>query len=329
MALRTFRSNPSLGGFGGETSGSLSVYGGHNGDDDDDDDNGGGIGGRQLGAVHRRKGSKRSNARDNATATRQDQSFNSTADDGFAQIVKELVDNAVDACYTAYEEEMKQQTMTTISRKRNFGARSSTRKNNAQCQDDPPPQANTNLPKLRRVRIVMEAIPAAASTGPSTQNSEVLRLTVTDNGLGMKDIEACVSAFHTSKVGGSGESDSNKRKAPSSAANSNVTSTTKEQQSYTAGRYGIGLTLCLLHAQRLVPHSCASITSSTSSHAQWTRAKYVVDTDQDCVTCISKQQLPKRSTANGNEEDESGTSVSLLLPVSFSAWASLLVAVFA
>jgi len=237
MALRTFRSNPSLGGFGGETTNVTPFF-------------------IDTETSLQTKGKKGKTH------------FNSlTADDGFAQIVKELVDNAVDACYAVYESE-------TLS------------------INSPKKKRTTSKRKLRRVRVVIEPIQV------KRVKDDFLRVTVTDNGVGMKDIEACVSAFHTSKDGPGKASD----------------------KSFTAGRYGIGLTLCLLHAQRLVPDSCASITSSTSAQRQWIRTKYVVDTDQDCVKCISKQSLPKHKKKAKNDLDDcdSGTSVSVLLPVSLS-----------
>lgn len=178
MALRAFHSNPCLGGFGGESSGSF--------------------------------------------VQEKDQS------DAFAQIIKELVDNAVDACSGAKDDAAK-----------------------------------------TRVRISLE-----------DQPESMLRITVSDNGCGMPDIQECVSAF----------------------------SSTKTHQ--TAGRYGIGLTLCLLHAQRLVPKSCASITSATRDSKHFMRAKFVVDATNDQVKCVEEKEAPK------SNRNESGTAVSLLLPVS-------------
>lgn len=150
--------------------------------------------------------------------------------DAFAQIVKELVDNAVDAC----------------------------------TQNDDS--------AVRRVRVDFSQV-----------SSNVLRVTVTDNGCGMESIQDCVEAFR-----------SNKRNASSGN---------------TTGRYGIGLTLCLLHAQRLVPHSTASITSATKDSPKFQRKDYVVDTDGDCVKSIDEEEIAK------SRPEESGTSVSVLVPV--------------
>ena len=75
MALRTFRHNPSLGGFGGESSTAI----------------GGGVDGTTNKAVDA---------------------------DAFAQIIKELVDNAVDACATAVarEEQLNEKRLTPAER---------------------------------------------------------------------------------------------------------------------------------------------------------------------------------------------------------------------
>jgi hypothetical protein len=64
-----------------------------------------------------------------------------------------------------------------------------------------------------------------------------------------------------------------------------------------------------LHAQRLVPDSCASIQSAVSSDKEWKLVTAVVDTDQDRVQCFSRDGIPKSSPS------ESGTSISILVPV--------------
>jgi DNA topoisomerase VI subunit B len=153
--------------------------------------------------------------------------------DAFAQIVKELVDNAVDACRQDSEN------------------------------------------RIHRVRVEFHQI-----------STNILRVTVTDNGCGMACIQDCVEAFRSSKR----PNDSSMQK--------------------TSGRYGIGLTLCLLHAQRLVPNSTALITSATKLSHSFQRAEYVVDTEDDCVKCIHKEETLK------SRRDESGTSISILVPVS-------------
>lgn len=125
-------------------------------------------------------------------------------------------------------------------------------------------------------------------------SENILRVTVTDNGCGMVCLQNCVEAFR-----------SNKRKL-----SKNSKSNQEGFDDKTAGRYGIGLTLCLLHAQRLVPNSTASITSATAESPFFQRADYVVDTAGDRVKCIHEEKIPK------NEKSESGTSVSVLVPVS-------------
>lgn len=206
--FRTFTQNPSLGGFGGESS--------------------------------------RPATAEEATP------------DAFCQIIKELVDNAVDAC-----------TVDSVA-----------------CSQP------------KRVRVVIEEHEKEGETVVENNRGEILRVTVTDNGCGMHDIAACVGAFHTSKAGP-------QQHQPASEK------TNDAQQ--TAGRYGIGLTLCLLHAQRLVPDSCASIQSARREDQRWTTMMAVVDEKTDAVRCIPQKDRRKRSST------ESGTAVSVLVPVCVSS----------
>jgi hypothetical protein len=53
------------------------------------------------------------------------------------------------------------------------------------------------------------------------------------------------------------------------------------------------------------------ITSATSFQNTWTRAKYVVNAEDDDIVCVFNEQTKKK-----NSPTESGTAVSLLLPVS-------------
>lgn len=220
MALRTFHANPCLGGFGGESSSSL--------------------------------------RRNNYPGTSSSSSVVEETDscDAFAQILKELVDNAVDACH--------------------------------QCES----------PETRRIKVVIERTKDAHQDHDDDADyvpgNHVLRVQVIDNGCGMKDIQECVNAFRTSK-----------------ASNIQDGGTEQAVNQNTAGRYGIGLTLCLLHSQRLVPDSCASITSATFDAEHYVRASYVVDKDQDSVKCVQQELRPK------SRPNESGTTVSVLLPVRF------------
>jgi len=218
MALRTFQSNPSLGGFGSESTNTLLTRNGkplkHDGD-------------------------------------------------AFAQILKELVDNAVDAC-------------------------------NVQSSDGEAVQ--------RRVRVDIQRF----DTGEGPRDGEdILLVTVTDNGSGMDSIQACVDPFHTSKAHGSTASQPSSNET--SSENGRKKSLHEEKQ--TAGRYGVGLTLCLLHAQRLVPGSCTSIKSATKDQESWSTVICSIDTENDAVDCVESQSVAKRSPT------ESGTCVSLLVPV--------------
>lgn len=218
MALRTFHANPYLGGFGGESSSSL-----------------------------RRKNHPGASSSSSSVVEETDC-------DAFAQILKELVDNAADACH--------------------------------QCEST----------EARRIKVVIERTNEAHQDHDDddyVQGNHVLRVQVIDNGCGMKDIQECVNAFRTSNA-------SSNQEGNEQAVNQN-----------TAGRYGIGLTLCLLHSQRLVPDSCASITSATCDAEHYVRASYVVDKDQDSVTCVQQELRPK------SRPNESGTTVSVLLPVRF------------
>lgn len=188
--------------------------------------------------------------------------------DAFAQIVKELVDNAVDAC--------------------RGGA-----------------VGGSSTASARRARAAAMSIKRRVQVRFTEVSPTVLRVTVTDNGCGMACIQDCVEAFQT-----------NKRDATGGASNSATNATT-------AGRYGLGLTLCLLHAQRLVPNSTASITSATKEKPHFEQRDYVVDIgatsssssngggdhNDDCVKCVRAVEKPK------DFPEECGTSVSLLVPV--------------
>jgi anti-sigma regulatory factor (Ser/Thr protein kinase) len=154
--------------------------------------------------------------------------------DVLCQIVKELVDNAVDAC---------------------------------KC-------------KGSNERVKVEIL-------PYEHDDKILKIQVSDNGVGMASIQECVDVFQSSKG---------------------------RSESKTAGRYGVGLTLCVLHAQRLVSNSYCCITSATEDKEHYTRAFYVVDTNGNSVVCQKEEEFPKPS------ENESGTCVSVLVPVSTTAF---------
>ena len=241
--LRSFANNPSLGGFGGESqiATQLSQTVGMRQDDDNIE-------------------KSTDNTNDNNT---QDGAVGSC--DAFVQILKELVDNAVDACVY--------------------------------------PNDKDNDTKRVRVKVTSESVPVFSKM------MNCLRLEVSDNGCGMEDIDKCVSAFSSNK------------QQTNDTSNDNVDISTKKQSSsnnngntenYTSGRYGVGLTLCILHAQRLVSGTGASITSATVSSDQWTRAVYEPDTNADSIVCKKREQFPKHN------KNECGTTISLLVPVSIS-----------
>lgn len=154
----------------------------------------------------------------------------SKSGDALCQIIKELVDNAVDGCKS---------------------------KDGGQ-------------------RVKVEIF-------PYEYDEQILKIQVSDTGVGMEDIQKCVEAFESSKG---------------------------RSKNKTAGRYGVGLTLCMLHAQRLVSNSYCCITSATKEQKSYTRAFFVVDTDGNSVVCKKVERLEKPSS------DESGTCVSVLVPVS-------------
>jgi len=163
---------------------------------------------------------------------------------------------------------------------------------------------------------------------------ECLRVKVSDNGCGMEDIDDCVSAFRSTKnngmdtdnniIGGQGSSQQqqssvkqksndkqskNKSKENNSGGNSS-TNNKHAPSSYTSGRYGVGLTLCLLHAQRLVPNSVTLIVTSTKTSDYWTIRRYRADTEKDEIVCLKEERLPKI------DNEECGTIVEVLVPVS-------------
>lgn len=210
MALRAFHANPCIGGFGGESSGDILLL-------DTNDNARGNIGGG--GNI-------------------------SQSGDALCQIVKELVDNAIDACGAVVAP-----------------------------SDDDKEDETTKSEKLHKVKVEIQPY-----------NEDILQVYISDTGCGMGDIQSCVNAFASSKHDGDSE---------------------------TAGRYGIGLTLCLLHAQRLIPHKTC-ITSATKNAKYLTRAFYIVDTDGDSIVCDKTEKISKTT------EDESGTCVSLLIPVRYN-----------
>ena len=216
--------------------------------------------------------------------------------DAFAQIVKELTDNAVDAC---------------------------------SCDvDSNSSYANEKVVPKRRVRVLFENVEEEVSA---------LKVTVSDNGCGMKDIKKCVAAFSSSKQS-SGERlqgtnsleteqtvESLNNLNPNSSATRAVccpeeqkslpVDTNNDVEAQTTGRYGIGLTLCLLHTQNIASNSYATISSTTSCCDSWKKVKYVVNENEiDCIEQTSMTKIPGTS----------GTSVSVLLAVGYLLFALLM-----
>ena len=298
MALRAFQSNPSVGGFGGENESRIAASQSTR------------IGGRQRNASG--DAASRRAQGDFDTATNNDGDINVGGCGAFAQIVKELVDNAVDACASPSND------------------------SDANAADADQEQKSM---KRVRVHITSATIPVVrhSDDGEDTENSSVenttmdcLRVEICDNGCGMENIDDCVTAFRSNKNGGatrqsnggdngqqageksveSTQSKATKKKGGKKQTSSQNQPPSDNNENYTSGRYGVGLTLCLLHAQRLVPGTGASITSATASAKEWTRAVYEADIDADNIVCKKKEQFPKEV------EDECGTTISLYVPVS-------------
>jgi hypothetical protein len=240
MALRAFHANPCIGGFGGENT---------------------------TPSLLRNNNRKSRNGHcQHPQDTPQHPAVGGNSGDAFCQIVKELVDNAVDAVNTSLQSE---------------------------CP-------SKEWDKKKRIRVEINPYPKQSNIGVNDANdtnlskapSDLLKIDVLDNGCGMENIQKCVDAFHSTKAN----------------SQSQGTRGREEGHSNTSGRYGIGLTLCLLHAQRLVPNSYTCITSTKKGMSYTSRALFVVDPENDAVVCHEEEQIPKRN------HDESGTSVSLLFP---------------
>lgn len=297
MALRAFLSNPSIGGFGGESTLTLSQT----------------RIGRQLDETG--IGSEGAAATKNTARSLFHHDTSNVADniacdpgnscDAFAAIVKELVDNAVDAC---------------------AGGAGTPVDNVAMHENG---QVNEGR-IVKRVRVTITAASVPVINNVKENNSRIsgedgsttmscLRIEVSDNGCGMDDIDYCVSVFSSNKTAGvkngtdGNESGVMGKKSKSKAKHKPVSAHTllpsPRNEKYTSGRYGVGLTLCLLHAQRLVPGTGACITSATASAHEWIRATYEPDTDADNIVCKKKERFPKMV-------GESGTTISLFVPVS-------------
>lgn len=221
--------------------------------------------------------------------------------DAMCQIVKELVDNAIDACrhHAACE------------------ARDSSIKTRREHKDAQRPS--------KRIRVEIRPYHQHHNQD-GTNNDEnkscpsdddqqwhekhrqyLMEIQVTDNGCGMKNIQGCVNAFQSTK-GRDGDED-------------NADGTKMEKT--TSGRYGVGLTLALLHSQRLVHQPlCNTVVSTTANETTRTKAHFKVDTKRDTVICTKKEQIEKQDPA------ESGTSVRVFVPVRLNSMKKILYCIF-
>ena len=306
MALRAFQSNPAIGGFGGEGGSQVDYIVKNNNDRP------------TKKATQTKEQLTSASHNNNNNETRQHHSsvssqLGSESCDAFAQIVKELVDNAVDACARENDNDIG--------------------KENEHHDDASPPVSS------KRVRVEIKPTQISIDNGgddggATSAKLECLRVKVSDNGCGMEDIDVCVSAFRSTKNGldtdhidgqsssqpqhsrgkqkasdKQSKSKSKKKKNNGSTTNNkHASSSSSSSPSYTSGRYGVGLTLCLLHAQRLVPNSVTLIITSTKSSDYWTIRRYKADTEKDEIVCLKEERLPKI------DKEECGTIVEVLVP---------------
>jgi Histidine kinase-, DNA gyrase B-, and HSP90-like ATPase len=266
MALQTFRSNPSLGGFGSENTAN----------------------------VFRRRSVITPPPTTAEPAILERDNESSVDPDAFAQILKELVDNAVDACGICLHNPGKAPAAVRGTGKRKAKPTSKGSKAaSAQEEQKPKKRVQVRIEKVHKHHVDPENDTRNNSqVNPSSIPADVLRVVVTDNGCGIPDIQAAVDTFQTSKA-------HNANRMPRESTSS---------QLQTAGRYGLGLTLSLLHAQRLVPGSSASIQSATIHDTDYRSVLCVVDSDHDSIRCVRHRLRPKTNS------NDSGTAVSVLLP---------------
>ena len=298
MALRAFHANPGIGGFGESTTTNTTLASKNYNDFE------------KLSSSCNKK--KKKNRKDDSDDDHDNDKYareNSNGNgDLLCQIVKELVDNAVDACksscnsrYDHYdkekeEEEEEEEEEERRRRQGGGGGRTSTQNRNQ-----------------KRIKIEISRPPNDADNNNDNNNNSILQVTVSDNGCGMESIQDCVNAFHSSKRGDDDddESDDNNSINVNNSTNSKNNNNNNNSENHTSGRYGIGLTLCILHAQRCVPNSRVCITSVSAKSKYRTRAIFEVDKQGDSVDCVQEEVTPVTTS-----EYESGTCVSLLVPVS-------------
>eukprot|EP00536_Pseudo-nitzschia_multiseries_P003061 jgi/Psemu1/63970/estExt_Genemark1.C_430077 len=276
MALRAFHDNPGIGGFGENGTPVLLLRD------------------RNHSSTHQRSQHRSTPgaSNDGIAANHHDSSDRERSKGGdgdlLCQIVKELVDNAVDACRKA------------TSRNGNEPAREPR---------DPPGENGTR----NRKRVRVDIRPTMENGHPI---EDLLQVTVTDNGCGMENIQRCVSAFHSSKGGSAtnGKGNESKNSSSKSKRRSNGIATSQSggasndpdpSHNHTSGRYGMGLTLCLLHGQRCVPNSRACISSATPTSKHRKRAFFQVNRAGDSVDCVREEVPPNDS--GGLHAHASGT----------------------
>jgi hypothetical protein len=288
MALRAFHANPGIGGFGESTTTNTAAS---NYNDF-----------VELSSSYNKKKNKKDSDDSNDDKYARE-NYNGTNGNGdlLCQIVKELVDNAVDACrsscssrydYHDDEEEGGEEEEERRRRQGGGGVRTSGTHNRNQ----------------KRIKIEISPPPNDAD---NNNNNSILQVTVSDNGCGMESIQDCVNAFHSSKRGDDSINVNNSTNSKNNNNSNNNNTNNTNSKNHTSGRYGIGLTLCILHAQRCVPNSRVCITSVSAKSKYRTRAVFEVDKQGDSVDCVQEEVSPVTTS-----EHESGTCVSLLVPVS-------------
>ena len=186
MALRAFSCNPSLGGFGSENVAASAGRRRHRQEGQppsQQDPTAGDVRRtpRSIGSDGKGDGASQDRRRE-CTGANQGRAADGNGGgggDAMAQILKELVDNAVDACCAT--------------------------KSNRPEHDDGTGGAGKDEPiSLKRVRVIIEPVVGDrtgddADDASASARKELLRVSVNDNGIGMGSIEDCVEAFRTSK----------------------------------------------------------------------------------------------------------------------------------
>ena len=119
MALRAFHCNPSLGGFGNETETNHPNL--------------------NLNPHSNRKSSSKTSSGGSNSNSSPLYPKASESGDAFAQIVKELVDNAVDACSTSYDKDSAAYTSRTMNRSASKSSSASATASASASKCPPPP----------------------------------------------------------------------------------------------------------------------------------------------------------------------------------------------